>query len=118
MARNKDIGDLINGIIGKEPQPQDLPKETAEALRITPEMEEQLNAVRRANVGRPSKHSQKKPIGREHRATFIVDKDLIRKVKYISLADSKLLKDVISEGLTSYVEEWEKKNGVINLPKR
>lgn len=124
MARKKDIENFINGIVGKdEPAAQlpaadaqgNLPKETAEALQITPEMEEQLNAARRANVGRPAKGTTAK--GREHRATFIVDVETIKKLKYISLVSGKLLKTITTDALTNYVKQWENENGTINLPK-
>lgn len=49
---------------------------------------------------------------------FIVDPDQIRKVKYISLVESSLMKDVISNALTTYIETWETKNGKIRLPKK
>lgn len=125
MARKKDIASLISGIVGaSEPQTStsegvDLPKETVEALHITPEIEERLNAVRRANVGRgrPKKYSEEERIERNFRATFVVSRETIRKVKYISLMDSKLLKDVIDEALGEYIAKWERKNGDINLPR-
>ena len=59
--------------------------------------------------------SAKKP--QEIRATFIVDPDLVRKVKYISLVEGILLKDVISQALNNYVDAWEEKNKKIRLPK-
>lgn len=123
-TKRKDIANLLNGIVG-EPQPElrkfdeegNVPSEVVEQLGITPEMEEQLNALRKANVGRPKAgtHSKKDPY--EGRATFVVDTRLIRKVKYISLADGKLLKDVISEALSSYIKKWERANGEVQLPK-
>lgn len=118
----KDIQSLISGIAGKEPQINsllqatptgELPKETAEALGIDEELQEKLNAVRRAKVGRPKRSVL--PVGREHRATFIVDKEIIRKVKYISLMQSRLLKDIIADALNTYIEGWEKENGKIDL---
>lgn len=85
----------------------------------TEKMKSKLEAKRRANVGRPKKgetsKSGKKP--QEIRAAFIVDPDLLRKVKYISLVEGTLLKDVISEALSSYLDEWEEKNKKIRLPK-
>lgn len=42
--------------------------------------------------------------------------DLLRKVKYISLVEGILLKDVISEA-HDYVDAWEEKNKKIRLPK-
>ena len=85
----------------------------------TEQMKSKLEAKRRENVGRPKKgetaKSAKKP--QEIRATFIVNPDLLRKVKYISLVEGILLKDVISEALNNYVDAWEEKNKKIRLPK-
>lgn len=125
MARNKKIASLIQGIVGETPAPVpnvtetgDVTPELVEALEITPEMEEALNAVRKRKVGRPKKNSIPTGTANEGRATFIVDNDLIRKVKYISLADAKLLKDVIGEALSAYVSKWEEENETIRLPKK
>lgn len=94
-------------------------KETTE-MAATEQMKSKLEAKRRENVGRPKKgetsKSAKKP--QEIRATFIVDPDLLQKVKYISLVEGILLKDVISEALDNYVDKWETDNRKIRLPKR
>lgn len=95
-----------------------VPSDLIQELGITPEMEEQLNEVRRARTGRPRGRKNGNPKPREERATFIVDKDLTRKLKYIALMETKLYKDVISEALSSYIERWEGENGTINLPKK
>ena len=88
------------------------------ATASTEKMKSKLDAKRRENVGRPKKgetaKSAKKP--QEIRATFIVDPDLVRKVKYISLVEGILLKDVISEALNNYVDAWEEKNKKVRLP--
>ena len=88
-------------------------------MEATNKMKSKLEAKRKENVGRPKKgetaKSVKKP--QEIRATFIVDPDLVRKVKYISLVEGILLKDVISEALNNYVDAWEEKNKKIRLPK-
>lgn len=94
-------------------------KKEATEMEATDKMKSKLEAKRRENVGRPKKgetaKSAKKP--QEIRATFIVDPDLLRKVKYISLVEGILLKDVISEALNNYVDAWEEKNKKIRLPK-
>ena len=76
-------------------------KKDANETETTGKMKSRLEAKRRENVGRPKKgetaKSAKKP--QEIRATFIVDPDLLQKVKYISLVEGALLKDVISEAL-------------------
>ena len=57
MAKKKDIASLLNGIMGNDPAPLpssdeqgNIPKETAEALEISPDLEEKLNAVRREDL--------------------------------------------------------------------
>ena len=89
-------------------------------MEATNKMKSKLEAKRKENVGRPKKgdpaKSAKKP--QEIRATFIVDPDLLRKVKYISLVEGILLKDGISEALNNYVDKWETDNRKIRLPKR
>ena len=94
-------------------------KQEATETAATEQMKSKLEAKRRENVGRPKKgetaKSAKKP--QEIRATFIVDPDLVRKVKYISLVEGILLKDVISEALNNYGDDWEEKNKKIRLPK-
>lgn len=95
-------------------------KQEATETAATEQMKSKLEAKRRENVGRPKKgetaKSAKKP--QEIRATFIVDPDLLQKVKYISLVEGILLKDVISEALNNYVDKWETDNRKIRLPKR
>lgn len=125
MARTKEISHLLNGIMGNEPKPLpsttetgEIPTETLEALQVTPEMEEALNEARKRKVGRPKAGTRNKKNPYEGRATFVVDNRLIRKVKYISLADTRLLKDVIAEALSDYIAKWEGENSPIELPKK
>lgn len=125
MAK-KNLASLMNGIMGEpKPQEEEVVKTSAaieqsadeSTSEVTEDMKESLEAKRYRNVGRPKKgtSSSKKE---ETRATFIVDPELIRKLKYISLVESSLLKDVISEALTGYIEAWETENGKIRLPKK
>ena len=85
----------------------------------TEQMKSRLEAMRKENVGRPKKGEATKIAkkSQEVRATFIVDADLLRKVKYISLVEGLLLKDVIAEALNAYVNKWEEVNRKIRLPK-
>lgn len=130
MAKKDRLKSLI-GAITESPiqeQPQEevtastmgedrVPTELVQELGISPEMEEQLNEVRRAKVGRPKGRKNGNPNPRGDRATFVVDKEITRKLKYIALMETKLYKDIVSEALSSYIERWESENGVINLPK-
>lgn len=129
MKKDK-LANLVNGFLNEDGQNQeqnqergasstpqgDLSQEQAEALGITPEMQEAINALRKKGVGRPKRRKNGNPKEREARATFIVDPTLIRKVKYIALAETRLYKNVVKDVFASYVEEWERKNGRINLP--
>ena len=132
MAKKDRLKSLLGAItetpIQEQPQEEvtastmeedkSVPSDLIQELGITPEMEEQLNEVRRARTGRPRGRKNGNPKPREERATFIVDKDLTRKLKYIALMETKLYKDVISEALSSYIERWKGENGTINLPKK
>lgn len=95
-------------------------KKEATEMEATDKMKSKLEAKRRENVGRPKKGESAKSAkkAQEIRATFIVDPDLLQKVKYISLVEGILLKDVISEALNNYVDKWETDNRKIRLPKR
>ena len=131
----KNLSLLMDGFMGEanqaesvQEQPKEQTTEQAEQLTVltdnetetTEKMKSRLEAKRRENVGRPKKgetaKSTKKP--QEIRATFIVDPDLLQKVKYISLVEGALLKEVISEALNNYVDKWETDNRKIRLPKR
>ena len=131
MAKKDRLKSLIGAItespIQEQPQPQvevkastmeedRVPTELVQELGISPEMEEQLNEVRRAKVGRPKGRKNGNPNPRGDRATFVVDKAITRKLKYIALMETKLYKDVVSEALSSFIERWESENGTINLP--
>ena len=117
---------MIQGIVGnKTPDPVDtstengdVSPELVESLEITPEMEEALNEVRKRKVGRPRKDAAERKNPNEGRATFVVDNRLIRKVKYISLVEARLLKDIISEALSDYISKWENENEPIKLPRK
>ena len=51
----------------------------------------------------------------EARTTVILNKELVKKVKYIALAEGSSIKDKVTEVLTSIVEQWESVNGAINI---
>jgi hypothetical protein len=47
------------------------------------------------------------------RTTLIIRPSIIRKLKYIALADGTTQTAIIDGELTDYVAKWEKKNGPI-----
>lgn len=121
MAK-KNLASLMNGIMGdSKPAVSEISSEESQNLpvsEVTDEMKESLEAKRRRNVGRPRKGESGSTKTSEVRATFIVNPELIRKIKYISLVENNLLKDIIGEALTSYIAFWESENGKIRLPKQ
>lgn len=123
MANKKSLERLVGGIVGN-PQPiekrGELSKEVQEAIPVSDELKEALNRERTKDVGRPKKNqgTYSPEIGtkkEETRATFIVNKMDLRKVKYISLMETKQIKDIVGEALSAYIEKWEEENETINL---
>jgi hypothetical protein len=77
-------------------------------------------------VGRPrtqfkeiTKSSQEGTKENETRATFIINEELLDKLKAIAYWDRVLIKDVINSSLIDTVAKYEKKNGAIKpIPKK
>ena len=77
-------------------------------------------------VGRPktqfkdiTKTSQEGTKENETRATFIVNEELLDKLKAIAYWDRKLIKEVINIALQDAIDKFEKKNGDIKpIPKK
>ena len=77
-------------------------------------------------VGRPitstrevTKTSQEGTKENETRATFIVNEDLLEKLKAIAYWERLLIKDITNQAFVDAIEKYEKKNGVINpIPKK
>ena len=82
--------------------------------------------VKATKVGRPktqfkeiTKSSQEGTKENETRATFIVNEELLDKLKAIAYWDRVLIKDVINTALLDAVTKHEKKNGDIKpIPKK
>ena len=94
----------MEGIMGIEP-------ENAPVADTKAEIQQEIK-----KAGRPRKTVDENS-SKEIRATFIVNQDDLQKIKYISLVESLLLKDIIGNAISSYIEEWERENGKIRLPK-
>lgn len=66
-----------------------------------------------------TKSSQEGTKEKETRATFIVNEDLLEKLKAIAYWDRKLIKEVVAEALEGAVSKYEKKNGAVKpIPKK
>jgi len=73
---------------------------------------------KRSKAGRPktstkeiTKSSQEGTKENETRATFIVNEDLLEKLKAIAYWDRVMIKDVVNTALQDTVEKYEKKKG-------
>ena len=55
---------------------------------------------------------------KEIRGTFIVKASHIDKLKAISYWERKMIKNVLEEALTHYIDLYEKDKGPIQLPKK
>lgn len=79
-----------------------------------------------AKRGRPvtqfkeiTKSSQEGTKENETRATFILNEELLDKLKAMAYWDRVLIKDVVNLALIDAVAKYEKKNGTINpIPKK
>ena len=60
-----------------------------------------------------TKSSQEGTKENETRATFIINEDLLDKLKAIAYWDRVLIKDVVNTALQDIVDKYEEKNGVI-----
>lgn len=128
MAKKRNTASLIDKFTNggtEQPQedlrPAELTEEQVERLQITEELQKALAKERTKNVGRPPKYGVGRKPQEENlrygdtRFTIIVKKSLQKKLKYISLMETRTLKDILGEVLGGYVEEWEKANGSINI---
>lgn len=84
-------------------------------LELTDEQRKALVYRRARMTGRQpgTKNGQRKPAG--HRATFIVSKEIVRKMKYIALVEEKTFTAVVSEILLKGIAEFEASHGTINI---
>jgi hypothetical protein len=66
-----------------------------------------------------TKSSQEGTKENETRATFIINEELLEKLKAIAYWDRVLIKEVINTALQENVDKYEKKNGEIKpIPKK
>jgi len=104
MATKNKANSLVGNILGgnSEPKMQEDKAPIAAPVLVT------------ADEKRPS--TEKGTKEGETRATFIVNKELVKKVKYISLVGGSQIKDEINAALEAHIQKWEAANGAIQLP--
>ena len=84
------------------------------------EITEQPTASKKKKVGRPKTRTwepqsslEEGTLQGEMRATFILKKEMISKVKAIAYWERAKIKDVIDTALTDFINKYEKENGEI-----
>jgi ACT domain-containing protein len=99
MSKKSFTGGL-NSLLGDQPEKQKRGRPKTSTREIT-------------------KSSQEGTKEKETRATFIVNEDLLEKLKAIAYWDRVLIKDVINTALQDTVAKYEKKNGEVKpIPKK
>jgi hypothetical protein len=118
----------LNSLLGEQPKKVTPAKkrainQKAKYSAMLDESKKQLIEVNseKAKRGRPvtqtkeiTKSSQEGTKENETRATFIINEDLLDKLKAVAYWDRMLIKDVINTALFTYIDNYEKKKGVIN----
>lgn len=123
MAK-KNLASLMDGIIGddsiRENQESAIPKtsETSDSSDNSELSGADKTGVQytRRKPGRPPKSAADRL--EEVRATIIVEPDVLKKIKYISLIEGSMIKEVMNEAFRSYISAWEAANGKIRLPQK
>ena len=96
----KDFTGGLNSLLGDQPEKPKRGRPVTQTKEIT-------------------KSSQEGTKEKETRATFIVNEDLLEKLKAIAYWDRVLIKDVVNTALQEIVAKYEKKNGEIKpIPKK
>ena len=99
MSKKNFTGGL-NSLLGNEPETKKVGRPVTQFKEIT-------------------KSSQEGTKENETRATFIINEELLDKLKAIAYWDRLLIKDVINTALQDIIIKYEKKNGDIKpIPKK
>jgi len=90
-------------------------------LQETTQVEQSIEKVKENKVAKKiiNNSSEIDIKEKEVRATFIVNEDVLNKMKTIAYWDRLLIKDIINNVFEDYISRYEKKNGKIKeRPKR
>lgn len=118
----KDFKGGLNSLLGENKEELTIEKAKIFVDKLS-ELTEKPDRPRR---GRPvtqtkriTKSSQEGTKENETRATFIINEDLLEKLKAIAYWDRVLIKDVINSALQDIVAKYEKNNGELKaIPKK
>ena len=98
--RKKNFTGGLNSLLGDQPEKPKRGRPVTQTKEIT-------------------KSSQEGTKENETRATFIINEELLEKLKAIAYWDRVLIKDVVNTALQETIAKYEKKNGDIKpIPKK
>lgn len=113
MAKKNLINaDMLLATPRKAPEPT--PQEVIEPVVVAPQQTIISPAiVSEPEIVQPTPSVKKGLKGNETRATFIVDENLVEKLKAVAYWERLNIKDVINDAFQSYLDNFEKSNGTI-----
>lgn len=121
MAK-KDLSELVGAFTSSKPQSATKEEKAPMETEFSPELLEAMKERRYRGAGIHRNDTRYKENVAEdmlpegyRRSTYIVKKDTADKLKYISLHDTKTLKELVGEIFGNYVAGWERNNGEIKL---
>ena len=110
----------LDSLLGNQQPAKNKELTTDTALEYLKELDKEISKDAKAKVGRPvtqfkeiTKSSQEGTKENETRATFIVNEELLEKLKAIAYWDRVMIKEVINNALEDAVAKYEKKAGKI-----
>ena len=107
MAKKSFSGGL-NSLLGDTKSPQPPKGENAPVVEEPKAQKKEITKT--SQIGTKEK---------ETRATFIVNEDLLEKMKALAYWDRVLIKDIVNQALEEHITRHEKKNGEIKaMPKK
>jgi len=107
MKKNYNKGGLLT-LLGENKEEQQLRKEIQ---LIEKQYKGETRGRPKTNFKEVNNESERGTLAGETRATFIVSKDNLTKLKQIAYWNRKQLKQVIAEAIQETITKYEKKNG-------
>jgi hypothetical protein len=89
--------------------------ETYKPVNLFVEIKEQNSKEKKKGKKKSIKTSEIGTLENETRATFIVNKILLEKIKFIAYWDRVLIKDIVNSAFEDYIRDFERKNAKINI---
>lgn len=105
-SKQKTISEGLNSLFSTAVEVKETP---------APEVVVRRRGRPRTNFKEVENQSERGTKPGETRAAFILEKELIRKIKVIAYMDRVNIKDVVTAALEEFVTSWEKENGAIQI---